>query len=65
MIRAVAAGGGGHGLDWARRLKRSLPLGELLWRFFGKDLGEFGNNDDVTYIQLYLQKGLERRIHSS
>jgi hypothetical protein len=22
---------------------------------FGKDLGEFSNNDDVTYIQLYLQ----------
>jgi hypothetical protein len=42
-----------------------LSLGELLWRFFGKDLGGFGNNNDVTYIQLYLQKRLERRIHST
>jgi hypothetical protein len=53
-------GGGGDGVDWARRLslrlKRSFSLGELLWRLFGKDLGEFGNNllnnVDVTYIQL-------------
>jgi hypothetical protein len=40
--------------------------GELLWRLFGKDLGEFGNiKDDVTFVQPHLQKGLERRIHSS
>jgi hypothetical protein len=26
-------------------------LGELLWRFFDKDLGEFGNNDDDTFFQ--------------
>jgi hypothetical protein len=32
-------------------LKRSLSQGdELLWRFIGKDLGEFGNNDDVTFF---------------
>jgi hypothetical protein len=46
-------------------LKRSLSLGELLWRFFGKDVGEFGSNDDVTFVQPHLQKKLERRIHSS
>jgi hypothetical protein len=39
-------------------LKRSLSLGELLLRFFGNDLGEFSNNDDVTFFQPHLQKGL-------
>jgi hypothetical protein len=31
-----------------------LSLGELLWRFFGKDLGEFGNNDDVIFAKNYV-----------
>jgi hypothetical protein len=48
-----------------RTEKIAVSLGELLWRFFGKDLGDFGNNDDVTCFQPHLQKGLERRIHSS
>jgi hypothetical protein len=47
------------------RTEISFSLGELLWRFFGKDSGEFGNNDDVTFFQPHLQKGLESRIHSS
>jgi hypothetical protein len=27
-----------------------LDVRELRWRFFGKDVGEFGNNDDVTFF---------------
>jgi hypothetical protein len=40
-----------------RTEKIVVSLGELLWRFFGKDLGEFGNNDDVTFFQPHHAEG--------
>jgi hypothetical protein len=40
-----------------RTEKIVASLGELLWQLFGKNLGEFGNNDDVTFFQPHLQKG--------
>jgi hypothetical protein len=58
-VRAAAAGGGGDGVDWARRLrlrrqKRSLSLGELLWRFFGKTSA---SSATTTMLHIFIISG--------